>query len=129
MIKFNDNQLDFYQTNRLKLSKIKGVLLRTNEEVERDKPKELREVLYAFTHEPIPNETSEQREKLIKEFEVNMFIEFEGLYNEETEHNICVCSCNSCIRLYHIIHLKTLKKFAVGSTCIGKFIDEDFEKK
>ena len=131
MTTINDlEDLNANQNHRLKLFQVFGVWMRFPDIPQvADKPKELREVLYACTHEPIPNQTNEQLEKLIKEFEVNMSIEFEGLYDETKEHPTCICSCSSCSTLYHIIHLKTLKQFAVGTTCIKKIIDEDFDKK
>ena len=112
MIRFDD--LDGYMHHKAKLFQQFGVWMRKTDTPQvGDKPKELREVLYHFTHEHIPNQTNEQLQKLIKEFELNMSIEFEASVIETTPHNLCVCSCNLCTILYNITHLKTLQEFIV----------------
>lgn len=66
-------------------------------------------------------------------FEDNMPIDFESIdydYTKDTkEKKTCVCSCAKCKISYNIVHKETLQQFAVGSSCINRFVDEHFTKK
>lgn len=48
---------------------------------------------------------------------------------KEDETYTCLCSCDKCHDLYPVYHIPTHTYLAVGSVCITKFINNDFECK
>lgn len=120
MINSYDDEDGNIESHKLKLFKQGGVWFRIphdNGGEVGDKPKELRKVLYAYTHKYNPSIKPEQRNKLILEFEKNMSTDFEDIHhNYTTDSKTCIFSCSKCKALYHILHKETHEQFAVGSS-------------
>jgi hypothetical protein len=57
----------------------------------------------------------------------NLKKEFVGeLKRQHMEKKQCICSCTKCMGLFNTYHIPTGQTFAVGSSCINKFIDQFF---
>jgi len=123
------SKLDPNDTHKHKLFNQQGVWFRHEGGEIKDKPKELREVLYGFTNTLDKNNTPEQNEKILLNFEYGMRTQFEGIYHQSIEYSTCICSYSRCGILNYITHKETQQTFAIGSHCIKKFMDPLFIKK
>ena len=94
---------------KVKLDLEHGIWFRNSGYEMFDKTAELLKVLFQYTHYS------------------NLKKEFVGeLKRQHMEKKQCICSCTKCMGLFNTYHIPTKQTFAVGSSCINKFIDQFF---